>query len=193
MELLENAILKKGSVLPGNVLKVGAIINNQIDLPLMCALADEAATHFKAAGVTKVLTVESSGIALAVLIAERLKVNAVFAKKNKTSNLSGDVYSAHCYSYTHKKDNLLIVPKEYISDKDVVLFADDFLANGEALSALIDIVKQAGAKSAGAAIAVEKGFQGGGDRLRANGLDVFSLAIVESMDENGITFRKTQY
>ncbi len=190
MELLERAISEKGTVLPGNVLKVGSIINNQIDISLMCAMADEACSRFKDKGVTKVLTVEASGIAFAVLIAERLKVDAVFAKKSKTSNVEGEVYSARCYSYTHKKENTLIIPKEYLGSADTVLIADDFLANGEAVSALLDMANRAGARVVGAAIAVEKGFQGGGDRLRAKGLEVFSLAVIDSMDGGKIVFRK---
>lgn len=190
MELLERAISEKGTVLPGNVLKVGSIINNQIDISLMCAMADEACSRFKGKGVTKVLTVEASGIAFAVLIAERLKVDAVFAKKSKTSNVEGEVYSARCYSYTHKKENTLIIPKEYLGSADTVLIADDFLANGEAVSALLDMANRAGARVVGAAIAVEKGFQGGGDRLRAKGLEVFSLAVIDSMDGGKIVFRK---
>lgn len=190
MELLEREIKEKGKVLPGNVLKVGSIINNQIDVRLMGALADDAAAHFKDKRVTKVLTVEASGIAFAVLLAERMGVNAVFAKKSLTSNVEGGVYRAECFSYTHKKSNTLIVPEEYINETDSVLIADDFLANGEALNALINIIEQAGAAAVGAAIAVEKGFQGGGDKLREKGFDVYSLAIVDSMDNGEIVFRR---
>ena len=190
MELLERAILEKGKVLAGDVLKVGSIINNQIDVKLIAALAEDICAHFKGRGITKVLTVEASGIAVAVLVAERLGVNAVFAKKSKTSNVDGEVYCAGCYSYTKKKKNTLIVPKEYIENTDKILIADDFLANGEALTALSEIIRQAGAEAVGAAIAIEKGFQGGGDRLRAAGLDVYSCAIIDSMSEGKIVFRK---
>lgn len=190
MELLEKAITEKGKVLPGNVLKVGAILNNRMDVKLLSALAEDIAAHFGDKGVTDVLTVEASGIALAVLVAEKLGVDALFAKKSKTANVEGEVYSAECYSYTHKKSNTLIVPAEYLEKDAKVLIVDDFLANGEALNALIDIVKQAGAKTVGCAVAVEKGFQGGGDKLRAAGMDVYSLAIVESMENGKVVFRR---
>lgn len=190
MELLEKAITEKGKVLPGNVLKVGAILNNRMDVKLLSALAEDIAAHFGDKGVTDVLTVEASGIALAVLVAEKLGVDALFAKKSKTANVEGEVYSAECYSYTHKKSNTLIVPAEYLEKDAKVLIVDDFLANGEALNALIDIVKQAGAETVGCAVAVEKGFQGGGDKLRAAGMDVYSLAIVESMENGKVVFRR---
>lgn len=190
MELLEKAITEKGKVLPGNVLKVGAILNNRMDVKLLSALAEDIAAHFGDKGVTDVLTVEASGIALAVLVAEKLGVDALFAKKSKTANVEGEVYSAECYSYTHKKSNTLIVPAEYLEKGAKVLIVDDFLANGEALNALIDIVKQAGAETVGCAVAVEKGFQGGGDKLRAAGMDVYSLAIVESMENGKVVFRR---
>ena len=180
----------KGKVLPGNVLKVGAILNNRMDVKLLSALAEDIAAHFGDKGVTDVLTVEASGIALAVLVAEKLGVDALFAKKSKTANVEGEVYSAECYSYTHKKSNTLIVPAEYLEKDAKVLIVDDFLANGEALNALIDIVKQAGAETVGCAVAVEKGFQGGGDKLRAAGMDVYSLAIVESMENGKVVFRR---
>ena len=190
MELLEKAITEKGKVLPGNVLKVGAILNNRMDVKLLSALAEDIAAHFGDKGVTDVLTVEASGIALAVLVAEKLGVDALFAKKSKTANVEGEVYSAECYSYTHKKSNTLIVPAEYLEKDAKVLIVDDFLANGEALNALIDIGKQAGAETVGCAVAVEKGFQGGGDKLRAAGMDVYSLAIVESMENGKVVFRR---
>lgn len=190
MELLEKAITEKGKVLEGNVLKVGAILNNRLDVKLLSALAEEIAEHFRAAGVTDVLTVEASGIAIAVLVAEKLGVDALFAKKSKTSNVEGEVYSADCYSYTHRKNNVLIVPAEYLKKGAKVLIVDDFLANGEALNALIKIVSEAGAETVGCAVAIEKGFQGGGDKLREKGYDVFSLAIIESMENGKIVFRR---
>ena len=189
MDFLQKAILEKGKVLPGNVLKVGAFLNNQLDVKLLSQMADAIFEHFKSKGVTKVLTVEASGIAIAVLVAERFGVNAVFAKKSKTANVNGDIYSADCYSYTHKVMNRLILGKEYVSADDKVLVVDDFLANGQAVYALKDIVEQSGAEFSGVAIAIEKGFQGAGDKLRGEGIDLYSLAIIDSMDDCQIKFR----
>lgn len=189
MDKLIQEIIKRGKVLPGNVLKVGSFLNQQMDVKLLSEMAKSVYEHFKNAGVTKILTVEASGIALAVLIAEKFGVDAVFAKKSKTANVEGGVYSAECYSFTHKKSNNLIVPMEYISKEDKLLIADDFLANGEAIRALKKIVDDAGATLVGAAIGIEKGFQGGGDALRGEGVDVYSLAIVEKMEDGKIEFR----
>ena len=190
MKVLEKAILEKGKVLPGNVLKVGAFLNNQLDVKLLSLMADDVYARFKDKGVTKILTVEASGIALAVLVAERFGVNAVFAKKSKTANLDGENYTAECFSYTHKINNNLIIGKEYLSSNDVVLVVDDFLAHGQAVYALKSIVEQAGATLSGVVIAIEKGFQGAGDKMRAEGIDLYSLAIVDSMDDCKIIFRK---
>lgn len=190
MERLEQEIIKRGKVLPGNILKVGAFLNQQMDVKLLSEMAKSVYERFCEKGVTKILTVEASGIALAVLIAEKFGVDAVFAKKSKTANVEGGIYSAECYSFTHKKSNTLIVPEEYIGKEDKVLIADDFLANGEAIRALKSIVEQAGATLIGAAIGIEKGFQGGGDALRQEGVDVYSLAIVDKMEGGKIEFRK---
>ena len=190
MELLRQAILEKGKVLPGNVLKVGAFLNNQLDVKLLSSMADEICAHFNNKGINKILTVEASGIALAVLVAERMGVKAVFAKKSKTSNVTGGVYSADCYSFTHDKLNTLIVPEEYLSKDDKVLIVDDFLAHGEAVNSLTQIVSQSGATLVGVAIGIEKGFQGAGDKLREQGVNLYSGAIVDKMTEKRITFRK---
>ena len=190
MKLLEQKIIEKGKVLPNSVLKVGAFLNNQLDIDLLSKMGKEVYKKFKHKKVTKILTVEASGIAFACLTAQWFKCDVIFAKKSKTSNVEGGVFSSSCFSYTHQNENQLIVPKEYLSSSDKVLLIDDFLAHGEALKALNDIVKQSGATCVGAAIAIEKGFQHGGDELRKTGLDVFSLAIVESMTDDGkITFR----
>ncbi len=189
MKALEEKILQEGKVLPGEVLKVGSFLNQQIDTDLLTAMGQEGARLFKDAGVTKVLTIEASGIALAVMVGAALHVPAVFAKKSKTINVSGDVYTTVIHSYTHGKDNDVIVPKDYLSETDNVLIVDDFLATGTAVEGLIDLVGQAGAKVAGVISAVEKGFQGGGDALRARGIRVESLAVVESMSDTGLTFR----
>ena len=189
MELLEQAILKKGKALNSEVLKVGSFLNNQIDIKLLSAMSDSVLAHFNGKKITKVLTVEASGIAMACFVAERFNCNAVFAKKSKTTNVDGELYSADCYSFTHKTLNKLIVPKEYLSEDDIVLIVDDFLAKGEAVNALISITLQAGATLAGVSVAIEKGFQGGGDALRSKGIDLYSLAVIDKMDENGIIFR----
>ncbi|MBP5686756.1 MAG: xanthine phosphoribosyltransferase [Clostridia bacterium] len=189
MELLKETILKKGKVVSGDVLKVGSFLNNQIDVKLLSAMADDVFAHFKDKKVTKVLTVEASGIAFACFIAERFSCDAVFAKKSMTTNVDGETFCADCYSFTHKTANKLIVPKEYLSEKDVVLVADDFLANGQAVNALVSIVKDAGAELCGVAIAIEKGFQCGGDALRNRGVDIYSLAVIDEMNAGGIKFR----
>jgi len=189
VKALEDKILKEGTVLPGQVLKVGSFLNQQIDTDLLYEMGQESGRLFKEAGVTKVLTIEASGIALAVMVGCALHVPAVFAKKSKTINVSGDVYTTVIHSYTHGKDYDVIVPRDYLSEADNVLIVDDFLATGEAVEGLIKLVDQAGATVAGIVSAVEKGFQGGGDALRARGIRVESLAIVESMNDHSLTFR----
>ncbi len=189
MQVLEDKILREGEVRPGNVLKVDGFLNHLIDINLLGQMADELNDKFYADGVTKVLTIEASGIALATAVAERLGVPILFAKKSKTSNLSNDVYTASVHSFTHNTENTALVSKKYLSTNDNVLIVDDFLANGCAVNALISIVEQAGANVAGVGIAVEKGFQGGGDALRKKGVKVVSLAIVQEMSESSLTFR----
>ena len=185
MKALEEKILKEGTVLPGNILKVGSFLNHQMDVDFLMEMGREIAEKFAGDGVTKILTVEASGIAIAVAAAAHMHVPAVFAKKNKTGNLSGGVYAANVHSYTHNRDYTVVVSKEYICKDDVVLLVDDFLANGAALEGLIEIVRQAGAKVVGASCAIEKGFQGGGDALRATGVRIESLARIRSMDPVG--------
>ena len=189
MKALEEKILKEGTVLPGNILKVGSFLNHQMDVDFLMEMGKEIAEKFAGDHVTKILTVEASGIAIAVAAAAHMHVPAVFAKKNKTGNLSGGVYATQVHSYTHNRDYTIVVSKEYINENDVVLLVDDFLANGAALEGMIEIVKQAGAKVAGASCAIEKGFQGGGDKLRQMGYKIESLAIVETMSDDGLTFR----
>ena len=190
MEFLEREISLRGQVLAGDILKVGSFLNQQIDVSLINKIADEIYKHYINKGVTKVLTVEASGIAIAFAVANLFKCNMVFAKKTKTSNVSGEIYSAKSHSYTHGTDNTLIVPKEYISKDDKVLIVDDFLASGNVYTALKEIVNQAGAEIVGFSTAIEKGYQGGGDALRKDGYDVFSVAIVEEMGNGKIVFRK---
>ena len=191
MKLLEDKIRNEGTVLPGHVLKVGHFANHQIDIALLREMARELARLYAEAGVTRVLTIEASGIALAAAVALEMNVPMVFAKKNSTSNVSGEVYTAKVASFTHKKVYDVIVPRDYLCADDCVLIVDDFLAQGNALNGLIEIVGMAGARVAGCGIIIEKGFQGGGDALRERGIRVESLAIVETMDEvtGEITFR----
>ena len=186
---LEQRILTEGRVLPGEVLKVGSFLNQQIDTKLLKEMGDEVAGLFSQSNVTKVLTIESSGIALAYAAAVSLGVPMVFAKKHKSSNLAGSILTSKVFSYTHQQTYDIMVSADYITSGDNILIVDDFLAMGNALNGLIDIVGQAGASLAGCAIAIEKGFQGGGDALRAKGIRVESLAIIEKMTDDSLEFR----
>lgn len=186
---LEQRILTEGQVLPGEVLKVGSFLNQQIDTKLLKEMGDEVARLFSQSNVTKVLTIESSGIALAYAAAVSLGVPMVFAKKHKSSNLAGNILTSKVFSYTHQQTYDIMVSGDYIKNDDVILIVDDFLAMGNALNGLIDIVGQGGAKLAGCAIAIEKGFQGGGDALRAKGIRVESLAIIDKMTDDSLEFR----
>lgn len=190
MRALEEKILKEGTVLPGNILKVGSFLNHQIDVDFIMEMGKEIARLFDGEGIRKILTIETSGIAIAVGAGAAMHIPVVFAKKHKTSNVSSDVYKTVVHSYTHGTDYTVVVEKDYLKPDDKVLIVDDFLANGKALSGLFDIVYQSGAEAAGAACAVEKGFQHGGDELRADGIRVESLAIIDSMDSSGIKFRE---
>ncbi len=187
---LEQKIVCEGTVLEGNVLKVGSFLNQQLDVDFLLEMGDEIARIYAGDGVNKLLTVESSGIAVAVAAGAVMHLPVVFAKKNKSSNVSGDVYSANVHSYTHNKDFDIVVAKDYLNSDDKIVIIDDFLANGKALEGLIEIAEQAGAKVIGCTCAIEKGFQGGGDRLREKGIRVESLAIVEKMSPDSIEFRK---
>ena len=186
---LEQRILTEGRVLPGEVLKVGSFLNQQIDTKLLKEMGDEVARLFSQSNVTKVLTIESSGIALAYAAAVSLGVPMVFAKKHKSSNLAGNILTSKVFSYTHQQTYDIMVSGDYINSDDTILIVDDFLAMGNALNGLIDIIGQGGAKLAGCAIAIEKGFQGGGDALRAKGIRVESLAIIDRMTDDSLEFR----
>lgn len=190
MVALEEKILKEGKVLPGNILKVGSFLNHQIDADFIMEMGKEIARLFGNDKITKILTIETSGIPIAFAAGAAMHIPVVFAKKNKTSNVSGDVYKTVVHSYTHGVDYTVVVESDYLSEKDNVLIVDDFLANGKALKGLLDIVAQAGATSAGAVCAIEKGFQHGGDELRKEGIRVESLAIIDSMEDGKIIFRK---
>ncbi len=169
-------------MLPGAVLRVDSFINQQIDTELLECMAAEWAAHFRDRNVTKVMTIESSGIAIAYPLARTLGVPLIFAKKAKTLNVANDVYTANVRSYTQQKVRTALVEKRFLAEGDRVLLADDFLANGYAMQGLLSILQQAGAVPVGICVAIEKGFQDGGRMLRESGYDVMSLAIVESMD-----------
>ena len=190
MELMEQKIREEGKVLPGGILKVGSFLNQQIDTGFLAQVGAEIARLFQGTGVSKVLTIESSGIAIGAAAGMALGVPLVFAKKHKTSNVDGNTYSTLVHSYTHNTDYTVVVSSDYLLPSDHVLLVDDFLANGKALVGLIDLVSQAGAELVGAACAIEKGFQGGGDALREKGIRVESLAIIDEMSDTGITFRE---
>ena len=182
MQLLKEKILKDGIIKSGNVLKVDSFLNHQIDVPFVAKLGEEFKKRYEGTPITKILTIEASGMGIASVAARYFNVPVVFAKKASGSNMDKDVYFTQIYSYTHNKINEVIVSKRFIGPNDHILIIDDFLANGCALEGLIDIVRQAGATVEGVGIAVEKGFQGGGDKLRAAGVRVESLAIIEKMD-----------
>ncbi len=190
MQALIERIRKDGVVLDGTILKVGSFLNQQIDIGLYNDMGREFARIFAGTPVTRILTIEASGIGIACVTAQYFNVPVVFAKKSKSANVSGELLSAQVPSFTHKNVNTVIVPREFLPAGESVLIIDDFLAHGSALDGLISIVRSAGASVAGVGIAIEKGFQGGGDRLRSEGVRVESLAIVDSMDpERGIAFR----
>lgn len=187
---MKERIQKDGLVLPGNILKVGSFLNHQIDIDLLEKMGEEFAKLYSTEPVTKILTIEASGIAIACAVARVIRVPVVFAKKGKTDNIAEDCFVTSVYSYTHAKNYNVIVSKQYLSEQDHLLLVDDFLANGSALSGLVDIARQAGAIICGACIAIEKGFQEGGQLLRDKGLRIESLAIIDSMSpETGIKFR----
>ncbi len=191
MELLEQRIRKDGVVKAGNVLKVDSFLNHQIDIKLMNEIGKEFKKIFADIDITKILTIEASGIGIAAIVAQYFDVPVVFAKKSQSINLDGSVYSTKIESFTHKRVYDVIVSKKYLTSEDKVLVIDDFLANGCAVDGLIDIINESGAKLQGVGIIIEKGFQDGGKRLRDRGIRVEALAIVDSMnDETGeIVFR----
>ena len=191
MELLENIIRKDGKIFPGDVLKIDGFLNHRMDISLINEMGKEFYSLFKDDQPNLILTIEASGIGIACLAAQYFGVPVVFAKKSKTSNISDNLYSAQVYSYTHKTTCTAVVSKDYLGAGHRVLIIDDFLALGGASNALIDICRQAGAEVVGIGIAVEKAYQGGGDKLRAAGYHLESLACIESMDqERGIVFRR---
>ena len=176
---LENKIMTEGRIAKGDVLRVDSFLNHKIDVRFLCEIGREFHRLFSDCGVNKILTVESSGIGVACMTAQFFDCPVLFAKKSKSSNISSEVYTAVAHSYTHK---------EYLTPDDTVLIIDDFLARGEALRALVDIVSQSGARLVGCGAVIEKKYQGGGDELRGRGIRVESLAMIESMSEDGIVF-----
>ena len=189
MKLLEDRIRKDGKIKGGDVLKVDSFLNHQMDVGLFQEIGKEFYRLYGDCGVTKILTIEASGIGIACVAAQFFDCPVIFAKKNKTKNIAGDVYTSKVESFTHGKVYDIIVSKEFLLPGDRVLIIDDFLANGSALQGLINLVRDAGATLVGAGIAVEKAFQPGGDLIRGMGVRVESLAKIKSMSvEDGVTF-----
>ena len=189
MELLKERIQRDGTVKGTDVLKVDSFLNHQMDVALFEAMGREFLRRFADCGVNKILTIEASGIGIACVTAQSFHCPVVFAKKSQTKNIAGEVYSTRVESFTHGRVYDVIVSKKFLGPEDTVLIIDDFLANGAALEGLIDLVNQAGARLAGAGVAIEKAFQPGGDRLRAKGIRVEALARVKSMsEETGVVF-----
>lgn len=189
MELLERRIRADGKIRDGGVLKVDSFLNHQMDISLFCEIGKEFYRLFGKENVTKILTIEASGIGIACLAAQYFNVPVIFAKKNKTKNIAGDVYMSQVESFTHGQVYEIIVSKEFLQAEDRVLLIDDFLANGSALQGLIKLVRDAGATLVGAGICVEKAFQPGGEMIRAMGVRVESLARIQSMSvEDGVMF-----
>lgn len=191
MQLLKDRIRVDGKIKSGNVLKVDSFLNHQMDTQLFGEIGKEFKRRFADAEVNKILTIEASGIGIACVVAQYFDVPVLFAKKNKTKNIAGDVYTSRVESFTHGKVYDIMVSKEFLGKGDKVLLIDDFLANGKALEGLTELVKSSGAELAGAGIVIEKGFQVGGSHLRSRGVRLESLAIVERMDEKSgtIVFR----
>lgn len=189
MQVLKERILSEGVVKSGNVLKVDSFLNHQMDINLFDAMGEELKRRYKDEKITKILTIEASGIGIACIVARHFGVPVVFAKKSESKNLDGDLYTSPVYSFTHKKEYMIRVSKKFIKAEDRVLVIDDFLANGKALIGLFDILNQSGATIVGAGIAIEKGFQGGGDALREQGIRIESLAIIDEMGEDFVKFR----
>lgn len=182
MQVLIDRIRKDGIVKPGNVLKVDRFLNHQMDIELFKAIGQEFKRRFSDVEINKILTIEASGIGIACIAAEYFQVPVVFAKKTKTKNIAGDVYTTKVESFTHGTVYDIIVAQEFLGKGDKVLIIDDFLANGKALEGLVELIRNSGAELAGAGIVIEKGFQDGGVRIREMGIRLESLAIVESMD-----------
>ena len=183
MQLLKDRIRKDGKIKEGNILKLDSFLNHQMDVKLFQEIGKEFKRRFEGEEITKILTIEASGIGIACVAAEVFDVPVVFAKKTQTKNIAGDVYTTKVESFTHGRVYDIIVSREFLGKGDKVLLIDDFLANGKALEGLAELVKKSGAELVGAGVVIEKGFQVGGDIIRSKGIHLESLAIVESMDE----------
>ena len=189
MQQLKDRILSEGRILPGNIIKIDGFLNHRVDMALMRDMAAEFERLFDISGITAVLTVEASGVPVAAMCAAEWKVPLLFAKKAKSDNIEGGLYKSDIYSYTYRKNVTLLMSAQWLTSSDKVLIVDDFLANGEALRGLVDIVDQAGAELIGIGVAVEKGFQPGGKNMREAGHNLKSLAIIDKIDGNNIVFR----
>ena len=189
MELLKQKIIKDGIVKEGNILKVDNFLNHQIDIAFMNEIGKEFKRLFADKKITKILTIEASGIAIASITAQYFDVPVLFAKKAKSLNLDGNLFTSTVKSYTYGKEYTITVAKKFLTEDDHILIIDDFLANGAALNGLIDVATQAGATVEGLGIVIEKGFQGGGDKLREAGYNLHSLAVIDSMENCNIVFR----
>ena len=192
MQELKERIRREGKVLPGNIIKVDGFLNHRVDIRLMEAIDEELARFYDVGNINMVPPSQARGIAQSAICAQKYRVPMVFAKKAKSDNIEGGLYQSEIFSYTYKRKVTQILSKEWLTANDRVLIVDDFMANGEAVRGLCDLVSQAGAELMGIGIAVEKGFQGGGDRLRAMDVNYHALAVIESADENGIVFREDQ-
>lgn len=191
MKLLEDRIIKDGKILEGDIIKVDSFLNHQLDIKFLNTLAEDVAKYFKNKKINKILTIEASGIAFATVISENMNyIPVVFSKKKKTLNIGDSLWQSHVKSYTTKKDYMISVSKEFIGKDDNLLIVDDFLAEGNALRGLIDISKKAGANIEGISVAVEKGYQGGGDYVRKLGYDLYSLAIIDSIENGKFSFKR---
>ncbi len=190
---LKDRIIKEGKVLPGNIIKVDGFLNHRVDTTLMEEIAKQFAEIFDISKITAVLTAEASGIPVASICAHKFGVPLIFAKKAKSDNIENGLYKSELFSYTYRKTVTMIVSTEWLKPEDHVLIIDDFMAMGNAVTALIDIVGQAGCTLEGIGVVVEKGFQGGGDKLRARKeLNYHALAVIDRADENGIVFREEE-
>ncbi len=190
MQLLQDRIRREGRVLPGEIIKVDGFLNHRVDTQLLGALADEFAKYFDTSKITLVLTAEASGIALATVCAQKYGVPLLFAKKAKSDNIEGGLYQSDVFSYTYKKKFTYIVSQEWLSADDHVLIIDDFMAKGNAMQGLVDLVNAAGATLEGIGVAVEKGFQGGGDLFRRLGVPYKALAVIDRVDGTDLFFRE---
>ncbi|CCX37036.1 xanthine phosphoribosyltransferase [Clostridium sp. CAG:1013] len=193
MKLLEQRILEEGQVRAGNVLKVDCFLNHQLDVALLDEIGGEFYRIFQNDGINKILTIEASGIAIACMTAKHFHVPVVFAKKAKSRNLDGDVFTSTVHSYTYDRDYDITLSKKFLGPQDKVLIVDDFLANGKAMRGLLDVCGQAGCSVGGIGICIEKGFQTGGAELRQAGYKLASLAIIDQMSDTGLTFRDSDY